>query len=204
MSRFALGLFVAIGFVAVPLFAADTTQPATGQNTQHLKVQITGIEGLVQVRTSDDQPWQKAAVGMELNEEAEFRTGPKSAVRFTIPPDQTITLDRLGTVKVLQAVNDNGKLKTQLGMRYGRTRYDIEAAGREHESTIATPSSTLAIRGTKVSVYDQRPFIAQAVSLTGRAEFRDFKKRVFFGGKGAGKTVVNVQNPNAAAVALGQ
>ena len=32
------------------------------------------------------------------------------------------------------------------------------------------------MRGTKVSLYDQRPFPAQAVSLTGRAEFRDFKK----------------------------
>src|SRR5207248_4815206 len=109
-----------------------------------------------------------------------------------------------GTVKVLQAVNDGGKLKTNLGMRYGRTRYDIEAGGREHESTITSPSSTLAVRGTKVSVYDQRPFPAEAVSLTGRAEFRDFRKHIFFGGKGAGKTVVNTQTRDPAQLALGQ
>jgi hypothetical protein len=89
-------------------------------------------------------------------------------------------------------------------MKYGRTRYDIEAGGREHESTIASPSNTLAVRGTKVSVYDQRPFPAQAVSLTGRAEFRDFKKRVRFGGAGAGKTTVSTEADNAAAVALAQ
>ena len=35
-----------------------------------------------------------------------------------IPPDQTITLDRLGTIKVVQAVNDSGKLKTKIGMKY--------------------------------------------------------------------------------------
>src|SRR5439155_10029161 len=114
------------------------------------------------------------------------------------------TLDRLGTVKVLQAVNDGGKLKTNLGMRYGRTRYDIEAGGREHESTITSPSSTLAVRGTKVSVFDQRPFPAEAVSLTGRAEFRDFKKRLFFGGKNAGKTKINTQTNSPAQFALGQ
>src|SRR6185436_19348648 len=134
-----------------------------------------------------------ATVGMVVDQNAEFRTGVKSAVRFAIPPDQTITLDRLGTVKLLQAINDNGKIKTNIGMRYGRTRYDIEAAGREHESTISSPSSTLAVRGTKVSVFDQRPFPAEAVSLTGRAEFRDFKKRVFFGKKNAGKTVINTR-----------
>src|SRR5204863_7699799 len=117
---------------------------------------------------------------------------------------QTVQLDRLGTVKVLESISDGGKLRTNLGMKYGRTRYDIEAAGREHDSTITSPSSTLAVRGTKVSVLDQRPFPAEAVSLTGRAEFRDFKKRVFFGGRNAGKTTVNTQTGNAAALALGQ
>src|SRR6185436_14747291 len=145
-----------------------------------------------------------ATVGMVVDQNAEFRTGVKSAVRFAIPPDQTITLDRLGTVKLLQAINDNGKIKTNLGMRYGRTRYDIEAAGREHESTISSPSSTLAVRGTKVSLYDQRPFASEAVSLTGRAEFRDARKRIRFGGPGAGKLKVNENASSAAAAALQQ
>jgi len=187
--------------VPVACVFAQATNPA---NVEHLKAKVTGVEGLVQVRMAEDQPWQKATLDMEVGENAEFRTGPKSAVRFVIPPDQTVTLDRLGTVKVLTAISDNGKLKTNLGMKYGRTRYDIEAAGREHESTIASPSSTLAVRGTKVSVFDQRPFPAEARSLTGRAEFRDFKKRVFFGNKNAGTTIVNTTDANAASTALTQ
>ena len=202
MSRL-MQLVGAILLIAPLSFAETATAPAAAP-AEHLKATVTGVEGLVQVRAAEDQPWQKATVGMEVGENAEFRTGPRSAVRFVIPPDQTVTLDRLGTVKVLQAVNQNGKLKTDLGMRYGRTRYDIEAGGREHESTIVSPSSTLAVRGTKVSVFDQRPFPAEAVSLTGRAEFRDFKKRVFFGGKNAGKTSVNTQTANSAALALSQ
>lgn len=182
--------------------ATQSTQPA--EAVEKLQATVTGVEGKVQIRIGEDQPWQTATVGMVLDENAEFRTGPKSAVRFTIPPDQTVTLDRLGTVKVLQAVNDNGKLKTNLGMKYGRTRYDIEAAGREHESTISSPSSTLAVRGTKVSLYDQRPFISEAVSLTGRAEFRDARKRVGFGKKNAGKTKINVNENTAADAALTQ
>jgi len=177
----------------------NTTQPAV----QHLKATVTGVEGLVQVRSAETQPWQRAQVGIVVNEQAEFRTGPKSAVRFVIPPDQTVTLDRLGTVKVLEAVSDGGKLKTNLGMKYGRTRYDIEAAGREHDSTITSPSNTLAVRGTKVSVLDQRPFPAEAVSLTGRAEFRDFKKRTFLGGQGA-KAKITTEKPSAAEFALSE
>ncbi|HEV2293465.1 MAG TPA: FecR domain-containing protein [Tepidisphaeraceae bacterium] len=186
--------------------AATPSQPATqpAESAEALQATVTGVEGVVQVRTAEGQPWQKAAVGMVLDQNAEFRTGPRSAVQFTIPPDQTITLDRLGTVKVLQAVNDNGKFKTNLGMRYGRTRYDIEAAGREHESTISSPSSTLAVRGTKVSLYDQRPFVAQAVSLTGRAEFRDARKRIRFGGPGAGKLKVNENADSAAEASLAE
>jgi len=182
---------------------APVTRP-TPKDPNALQATITGVEGAVQVRTAEDQPWQKATVGMVVDQNAEFRTGVKSAVRFAIPPDQTITLDRLGTVKLLQAINDNGKIKTNIGMRYGRTRYDIEAAGREHESTISSPSSTLAVRGTKVSLYDQRPFASEAVSLTGRAEFRDARKRIRFGGPGAGKLKVNENASSAAAAALQQ
>jgi hypothetical protein len=187
-----------------PMTTAPATTTTAPGGAERLIATVTGVEGVVQVRESEDQPWQRATVGMQVGENAEFRTGPRSAVRFVIPPDHTITLDRLGTVKVLQAVNDNGVIKTQMGMRYGRTRYSIEAAGREHESTIASPSSTLAVRGTDFSSYDQRPFPAQGVSLQGRVQFRDRRKRVNFGSVAGGKTKVDVNNPNAASVALGE
>jgi hypothetical protein len=209
-ALFTLAAIGAAGFaLAAPARAyAQEPTPVTAPAApaaagEQLQVTVTGVEGLVQVRAAEDQAWQRAAVGMVLSQDAEFRTGPKSAVRFTIPPDQTITLDRLGTVKVLQAINDGGRIKTNLGMKYGRTRYDIEAAGREHESTISSPSSTMAVRGTKVSLTDQRPFPAEAVSLTGRAEFREGRKRVFFGGRGAGKLEVAAGDDSAAETALG-
>src|SRR3954467_6740611 len=129
---------------------------------------ITRAEGIVQVRQSEDAPWQKATVGMKLGEGAEFRTGPRSAVRFEIPPDQTITLDRLGTVKLIEAIQRTDSVKTDLGMKYGRVRYDVEAAGLAHDSTIHSPGSALAVRGTQVSYTDQPPFAPEATSLIGR------------------------------------
>lgn len=158
---------------------------------QKISATITGVQGLVQVRSAEDQPWKKAQVGMVLDEGSEFRTGPRSAVRFVIPPDQTITLDRLGTAKLLEIVRNGNKVRTDLGMKYGRTRYDIEAAGLEHESTVHSPNATLAIRGTKVTLTDQRPFPPEAVSLTGTAQYSTEKRQVALGGKGTGTATVS-------------
>jgi len=185
--------------------APDGAAPATTSvGVESLKIVITAVQGIVQVRSAEDQPWQRAKEGMTVDENAEFRTSLRSAVQIQIDGGQTITLDRLGTIKVVQAINDNGKFKTNIGMKYGRTRYDIESAGQEHEASISSPSSTLAIRGTKVSLYDQRPWTAQAVSLTGRASFQDSKKKVFFGNKGAGKLKVDVNSNNSAQFALSE
>ncbi|HYE19621.1 MAG TPA: hypothetical protein VEA69_14310, partial [Tepidisphaeraceae bacterium] len=92
--------------------------------TVQLKATITQIVGSVQVRAASDQPWVKATVGMSLNENAEFRTGLRSAVQFVIPPEHTIAVDRLGVVKLMTAVREGSKVTTEIGMKYGRTRYD--------------------------------------------------------------------------------
>lgn len=177
------------------------SRPTTA-GAEPLQAIITGVEGNVRVRQSEDQPWTKAEVGMKLNELAEFKTGVRSAVRFTIPPDQTITLDRLGEAKLLQAVNDNGKIKTTIGMTSGRTRFTIDAQGRPHEATIASPSSVLAVRGTDFSCFDQRPFPFEGVSLEGRVSMTTAKKQLQFGNKGQGKTTVDSNSDSTAALAL--
>jgi hypothetical protein len=173
--------------------AADTqpVSPAPVGGVEKLQVTITGVEGVAQYRTPP-AAWKPCTVGLVLDEGVEFRTGIRSAIRFTIPPDQTITLDRLGVVKVVEAIRDHGKIKTDVGMPHGgRVRLDIEAAGIEHQSTIRSPNSTLAVTGTRVALYDQSPFPPEAISLTGRAQFATQKRRTAFGGKGAGKTQVN-------------
>ena len=177
-------LIAAAALLAFPPGArAQDTRPAPATTGEPLVATITAIKGVVQVRDSEDQPWKPAAVGMDVDEGAEFRTGPRSAVQFVVPPDQTITLDRLGTIKVLQAMKSSGKVTTALGMKYGRTRYDIQAADLEHDSSIRSPGSTLAIRGTDVTFEDMAPFPPNATSREGRATFRNAKRQtVAFGG----------------------
>jgi len=198
-------LFAVAGFVllttsvapAQPAATAPAQPAAPGHKVEELTAEITGVEGLVQVRTAEGQPWRHAEVGMKLDQGGEFRTGPRSAVRFTIPPGQTITLDRLGTIQLVQAVRDANKIKTDLGMKYGRTRYDIEAAGMDHDATIHSPGATLSIRGTKVSLYDQPPFDPEARSLTGHALFGNRKGKPAPFGKN--KPTVLAKNDGSAA-----
>jgi hypothetical protein len=180
------------------------TAPTTGITLPPgaLTVKITAVKGIVQFRTSPDGKWEKAIEGTELTEGAELRTGPRSAVQFMIGDDQTITLDRLGTIQILRAEFESGKVFTDLGMKYGRTRYDIESAAREHDAKVRSPSSVLAVRGTKFIAEDQPPFAPAAVSLDGRVMFRDTKKLVAFGNKGQGKTRIDADSDSAGGTAL--
>jgi hypothetical protein len=142
---------------------------------------------------------------MELTQDAEFRTGPRGTIQFTIPPDQVVSVDRLTTLKVLKVIQQGGKVTTDLGIKYGRTRYDLEGGGLEHQSTLRSPNATLAVRGTKVSLFDQPPFAPQAISLTGRAEFAAQRRRpIAFGAAGQGKTVVSSESETAGDLALSQ
>jgi hypothetical protein len=176
VTKLALGLICTPCLMAAPLWSAVTTRPSALASSQpvstiSMHIYVVAVHGLVQVRQADDQPWFVATTNMVLSEGAELRTGPHSSVTCFIPPDQTFTLDRLGTVRVAEAFRNGNKVKTDLLMKYGRTHYDIQSAGLEHEASITTPSSTLAVRGTTVSLFDQPPFVPMATSFTGRARF---------------------------------
>jgi hypothetical protein len=157
---------------------------------------ITAVKGTVQVRNGDSDAWKAATVGMAVDQGTEIRTGLRSVVQFVVGSDQTITLDRLGTMTVLQAFQSRGKAKTDLGLKYGRAQYDIQHTDLEHESTIRSPGSTLAIRGTNVVYEDQAPWVPSAVCSTGRAEFRNYRRQFLaFGGKRPAQVAADKNSP---------
>jgi len=149
--------------------AAEQPEAQPDQPARQLAIVVTAVKGLVQVRAAEDQPWRIAQAGMNLNTGAEFRTGPKSRVQFRVGKTQTITLDRLGTVKVLDAIQRSGKISTDIGMKYGRTELQVEAGGIEHESKIHSPSSTLAVRGSG-GVLESDSFLDTAYCIDDKAD----------------------------------
>ncbi len=131
-----------------PTGGTDTAPPPAPTEGAALKAEIKGIKGSVQVRESETGAWKAAKLGDVLTAGAAIRTGLASAVQLHIEPGHTITIDRLGVVELINLVKEKGIIKTDVGMKYGRTRYDVEAGGAVHDAKIHTPGTTLAIRGT--------------------------------------------------------
>jgi hypothetical protein len=196
------------GVLAIRAAAAAPDNPATGPTTIAIKqpavpqkITVVEVTGLVQMRTDVKEKWQFVQKGMVLSEGADFRTGPLSSALLRIPPDQSIKIDRVTFFTVQQAVRSGNKVTTELLMKYGRADYAIEGGGLEYDSSIRSPGSALAVRGTVVSLYDQPPYDREAISYTGRAQFIENRKPIFFGGKSRASVS---SNKTAAEVALGQ
>ncbi len=166
-----------------------------------LRIVVVAVKGrLARVRTAADQPWVMPKVGMELPQGAEVRTGLRSAVMLRIGANQTITLDRLGTIKVLRAIQEQAgekKIKTDVGMPYGRARYKIAPAGTQHESTIRAPSTTLAVRGSDVTYQDDA--LGAIAYGQGRLQLviKDIQRTARSFGGGTEPTTVTPQQPAA-------
>lgn len=167
-----------------------------------MTIVVVEFVGLVRYRPTADAPFQPVAAGMELPEGVEIKTGPKSLIRLAVGADQQVTFDRLGSYQVTRAAVENGVFQTESAMKYGRTRYEIEAAGRPHDAVVRSPTSTLAVRGTITELYDQPPFNVMAVSYTGQVQFRDARRQVALGTRGGRKVTLDAERNSAAETAL--
>lgn len=177
------------------------TAPAGGGAAVELTGVVTDVRGMAEIRDDDHSEWRPCEKGAVVREHSEIRTGPHTTVEFAMPQGQVVAVARLTVLQVIRSEQDNKLVLFDLGLKYGRTRYEIESAGVEYRSTIRSPNSTLAVRGTIVSVYDQGPFPPRAVSFTGRAVYTAGRKQVAFGGKNAGRQEVR-PGQEAASVAL--
>ena len=122
-----------------------------------------------EVRKTEDDPWVKARRGMVLKESAEFRTGPRSAIRFIIPPDQTFCLDSQGTTKVLQAVADGKKVKTDIGSADGSVRLNRRRLPMSFASRRESRRDTDSPLPTKSLAHPAKILKASSDGITSRA-----------------------------------
>lgn len=195
-------LSVALASPVIRAQEQPATTPATTTSAAESMVAVVeAVEGRVQVRKTKDAAWEPAVVGMELREGSEIRTGLRSAIRCTIPPGQTFVLDRMTTIELSQAVREGGKVKTDLTMKYGRTQYEVQRAGVDHEAAISSPGATLAVRGTIVELENTPPFRPRATSYTGAASFESQRRRSAIGSTG-GRRADAVAGQSTAETAL--
>ncbi|MGA2230609.1 MAG: hypothetical protein ABSH22_06890 [Tepidisphaeraceae bacterium] len=182
---------------AAPVIAQDSGATAgaaatTQTTSKNLRIVVTAVQGQAEVKFDASSPWQKVVKGMELPVGCQIRTGIPGSVQFMVGDDEVYRVDRLSLVQVVLADESEQKIKTVVGMTYGRVSKDVDAPVEPHDDTIVSPGSTLATRGTRVSLYDQPPYAPEAVSLTGAAVFRNLHGLlVQLGAKNAGTAKVD-------------
>jgi hypothetical protein len=181
---------------------ADAAAPITGKGFVFAEV----VGGVAVQRPEADAPIA-AEKGMAVEAGSEIITPRGGMARLTGAGGQTIALDANTRATLRQAEEPGGVLVTIVSMRRGRAgtavERPLEASGQYIKVNIESPRSTLAIKGTRVALYDQQPYDVEARSFTGTASFEQFQRqRVSFGRKNGGLVTVTGQTPDPTGVAL--
>jgi len=144
------GLLLLLAAIATP---QDAKKPATlkklpkGQ-TRVYEAIVMKVVGVAQARAGKKAKWAKLKINDVLKPGTTVRTGRKSLVALRVGPNATMVIDRQTRVSIPQIIQDGDKLKTKIGVQFGRVDVKATRLGLAIDFSVATPSATLAVRGT--------------------------------------------------------
>jgi len=144
---------------ATPPTGAAAVATASGKTT----AVVVDVLGKVGIKSAPGQPFKAAEKGMTLNEGAEIKTVLNSAIIIRIGTAQLLTIDKMTTVALRQAINDAGTERTLLDLPYGRVKFDITSTAVANDVRIQAPDATLAVKGTQ-GLMDATPGFATMAS----------------------------------------
>lgn len=140
---------------AAPAPKLDVPAPAPlppGQTKvlQAVVLEVTGAAA--QWRAKPAQKWQAAKVNDLLDVGAEIRTGRESTVTLRVGMNATMLVDRQTRIAIPEVVQDGKVLRTRLAMNFGQTDLKVDRIGLENDVEVATPTATLAVKGTGMRI----------------------------------------------------
>jgi hypothetical protein len=135
---------------------APAAQPAASAAPAELTANITKIKGQsVQASHDNGQTWQAAKVGDKLSKNGRVRTGFASECEVSFAEQTLIQVQPLSSMNISDYSGTADRQKVKAEVLYGGVRCGVEKGRVTAETQIATPVSTLSIRGTIVYVeYD--------------------------------------------------
>ena len=133
--------------------AKTSKKPATLKalpkgKTKVFQAIVMKVVGVAQARANRKAKWKKLKVNDVLKPGVLVRTGRKSLVALRVGPNATMVIDRQTRVAIPQMIQDGDKLKTRVGVEFGRVDVKASRLGLTIDFSVATPSATLAVRGT--------------------------------------------------------
>jgi hypothetical protein len=132
---------------AAPAAAAPAAPaPAAGEK---LMATVKAVSGTVESRTAVGQPWAPVAVGQQLPEGTDLRTGFRA--RCTLEMMQSaVQVEPLTVLRIGELHREGDKVKTRLLLKQGNTEAAVDKGGTKNDFAIVTPSATLSVRGTQM------------------------------------------------------
>jgi hypothetical protein len=122
--------------------------PLPAGQTRVYEAVVIGVKGVAQARTKPDQPWKQVAVNDKFAPGVVVRTGRESHVALRVGPNATMLIEHQTRIAIPEIVQDGDKLKTRVSMAFGQTDVRVDRIGLTNDFEVATPTATLAVRGT--------------------------------------------------------
>ncbi|HEX5137798.1 MAG TPA: FecR domain-containing protein [Planctomycetota bacterium] len=122
--------------------------PLAAGQTKVFEAIVIQVQGTAQARTKPDQPWKQLAINDKLAPGVVVRTGRESHVTLRVGPNATMLIEHQTRIAIPEIAQDGDKLKTRVSMAFGQTDVRVDRIGLTNDFEVATPTATLAVRGT--------------------------------------------------------
>ena len=114
---------------------------------------ITKVKGKVEIKPPGGS-WTPAGTGHEISSGTAISTGFNSGATLDLGSSE-IQVRQLTRISLNELVEQQGTIKTDLGLRIGKIRAEIkDVEGLKHDFTIRSAVSTASVRGTIVEGED--------------------------------------------------
>ncbi|MFA7237384.1 MAG: FecR domain-containing protein [Phycisphaeraceae bacterium] len=126
--------------------APPTPAPAADKP---LTTTVAAVTGNAEYRLNDKDAWKPIVADAQLPVGAELRTGIRGEVKLQVGPNAHIDVERLTYMVIGQLQQDGDTLRTLLAVQHGKVHFKIDHVGFRNDFKIATPTGTMAVKGTE-------------------------------------------------------
>ena len=116
--------------------------------TKVLQAIVMEVKGTAQARADREGGWADLKVNDVLSPGTVIRTGRDSHVALRVGMNATVLVERQTRVALPEIVQNGEVLRTRVAMSFGRADVRVDRIGLRNDFEVATPTATLAVRGT--------------------------------------------------------
>lgn len=124
----------------------------TVQESRNLQAIFLDVEGKVRWRSGASADWTDAKVNDLLSQGAEIRTGLRSRATLRVGRNASILIDAGTSFELPQLEQEGQTLRTLASVKTGRVDFKVDKVGYSNDFKVATPQTTLSVRGTGFAV----------------------------------------------------